>query len=464
MPNTVKVEFAGDAKKLQAASKDAVKADEAFEQSVKRSSDVTDSAAKSAQTYTDRVGRLGAGVEGMSGAFDNAGAAVQAMADLQQAGAERASRLARAANDVKQATEDMAQAQRDAAQATIDGEQAIIDEEQARLDQATALKEYNAAVKEHGAASEEARQAQIDMKQAGLDVKQAQEDAAQAVRDSAQAAIDAEAAQNDLNDSMREANPTGLQKWAENINMITPILSGLIGVVGLVTAAQWAWNAAQLASPTTWIILAIAALVAIIVVIATKTDWFQRAWKVSWGAIKSAAAAVGSWFKDTLWGKWIKGAWDAIVGAAARTWNYLKTIPNRLKGAFSQIAGFILSPFRSAFNGIARAWNATIGSLSFTVPGWVPGIGGNSINVPDLPTFHSGGTVPGVPGSDVLVMAQAGERISPASSSKSSADFVPVDLGALGDALLAVIAPAVQARGGRVTALGVAVVGGQARL
>lgn len=202
-------------------------------------------------------------------------------------------------------------------------------------------------------------------------------------------------------------------------------------------AAQWLLNAAQLASPVTWIVIAIAALIAIIILIATKTDWFQRLWKFAWSGIKKAAEAV---------------------------WNWLKKVPGWIGDAFKKIANFITAPFRFAFNQVAKLWNNTIGRLSWTVPNWVPFIGGNSISVPNLPTFHTGGIVPGSPGTAVPIMALAGERIgSPGSSGGDQGAWVRVDAGQLGDTLLALLAPAVGRRGGSVTALGVKVVGGQVR-
>lgn len=415
--NAMTLEFAGDATKLQAAAKKATAATEAVGAAAKSAGDDMVKASKQGVDYGEKIGNIGAGVTGMTDAVDAAGASVQALADIQSAGAARAQKLNRALNDVKQAQEDYNQALRDGKQASIDSGQAEIDLEQARLDQATTLTAYNEAVKEHGKNSAEALQAQIDMKQAGQDVAQAQEDAAQFTRDAAQATIDAEAAQLDLNDAMTEANPSGLQKWADNIQMITPLLTAVVGVVGLVTAAQWAWNAAQLASPTTWIILAIVALVAIIVLIATKTTWFQTLWKKAWGGIKAAASA---------------------------TWDFLKNIPKWTGDAFAKVAGMISKPYRAAFNFISDAWNHTIGGLSWSVPGWVPVIGGNSITVPYLPKFHSGGTVPGVPGTEVPILAMGGETVS----SGGGGDMVHVILRIDSDTLIEATAKGVRRRGG----------------
>lgn len=154
------------------------------------------------------------------------------------------------------------------------------------------------------------------------------------------------------------------------------------------TGAQWLLNVALSANPIGLIIIAIAALIAIIVLIATKTTWFQTAWRASWGWIKKAAVDV---------------------------WDWLKQLPGWIGSAFAKVAGFISAPYRAAFNLIADAWNNTIGRLSWTVPGWVPFLGGNTISVPHLPKFHSGGVVPGPPGSEMLAVLQAGERVTPAS-------------------------------------------------
>lgn len=457
MANTVNLEFAGDAKKLARAAKQAEEAITGVGRSATEASDDMRRSAEATDQMTTRTAKLMDITEGTSTAIGDAAGTLQGLVDIQQYGAEKAAKLGRALNDVKQAQQDLNQAQADGRQATLDVGQAQIDSEQAALDAAQAMKDYKDAVKEHGAGSQEARQAQLDLKQAQQDSKQATEDLEQAQLDANQALVDAEGAQLDMNDAMREANPPQLQEWADKLNLVAPLLTGLVGILGLVSVAQWAWNAAQLASPMTWIILAIVALIAIIVLIATKTDWFQKAWKAAWGWIKDAAGAVGSWFKDTLWGKWIKGAWDAIKNKAIDVWNWMKGLPGKLKGAFSSIKDFLFAPFKAAFNLVSSAWNNTVGRLSWTVPGWVPGIGGYSISAPKLPKFHSGGRVPGAPGTETLAILQAGEKVtSLAGSVGSSEQWIRIDLGGgFGDALLAEIAKAVGRRGGGVTALGV---------
>lgn len=191
------------------------------------------------------------------------------------------------------------------------------------------------------------------------------------------------------------------------------------------TIAQRLLNLTQLASPITWIILGITALVAAIVLIATKTTWFQTAWQASWSAIKTAAEA---------------------------TWNFVSAIPDKLASTFSSIARAVSAPFVEAFNMVARAWNTTIGSMSWTAPDWIPVIGGKSISAPKMPTFHSGGVVPGNFGQVVPILAMGGERVTP---SRSSGAPLPI---AAGDTLTAlifkIVRDEVRARGGDPSAIG----------
>lgn len=455
--NAVTLEFAGDAAKLAKASKDAQRSVTEVGDRATDASEQLARAGQSADQMADRYGDLGAATSGALDSIDALGGGLQAVVDIQTYAADKAAELAQATQDAEQAQLDLNQAHIDAKQATRDAAQAAIDVEQAQLDAKVAAEEYAAAVKEHGKGSNEARQAAIDLKQAQEDLKQANQDAEQATADVAQANADAKQAQLDLNEATRAANPPELQGWADKIGMVTPLLSSLVGVVGLVTAAQWAWNAAQLASPTTWIIAGIAALIAIIVLIATKTTWFQDAWKKAWSGIKSAASAVGTWFRDTLWGRYIRGAWNSIRSAGERVWDWMRDLPGKLKNAFAKVRDFLFAPFRAAFNAVARAWNNTIGQLSWSVPGWVPVIGGNSISAPQLPTFHQGGIVPGPPGSEQLAVLQAGEEVrSRASVAGGSGDgWIVIRGDAVLDGLIEGIARQVGRRGGDAAQLGI---------
>lgn len=201
---------------------------------------------------------------------------------------------------------------------------------------------------------------------------------------------------------------------------------------GITSAATKLWAGAQAAlnfvmalNPVTLIIIAIIALVAIIVVIATKTDWFSKLWHAIWGKIGGPVKAVFdfivSYYKfvfkifETVirtWWKFFTTMWRTAIDFAVRYFKFILDIPGKLKNAFSRVKDFIYAPFRAAFNSIARAWNSTVGRLSFSVPGWVPGLGGKGFSVPNIPMLQRGGEVI----RTGLALVHRGETVAPAST------------------------------------------------
>lgn len=199
----------------------------------------------------------------------------------------------------------------------------------------------------------------------------------------------------------------GAVTWLKSLKIATLAQAAAQNIASVATKA-WAvttgfLNMAFISSPIGWIVLAIAALIAIIVLIAVKTDWFQRAWKAIWGGIVSYIKwVVGNY----------KAAFSAIVDAGQWIWKRFVAIGNGIKSVFNSIRNAIVGAFRFAFNTAANIWNRSIGRLHWTVPSWIPGIGGATIAVPKIPVMHIGGTVPGPVGQDVPVMARAGERVT----------------------------------------------------
>ncbi|HEX6969405.1 MAG TPA: hypothetical protein VF174_11440 [Micromonosporaceae bacterium] len=175
-----------------------------------------------------------------------------------------------------------------------------------------------------------------------------------------------------------------------------------------VAAGMKALNLTFLTSPITLIIAAVALLAAGFVLAYQKSETFRKIVHAALDGVKDAALAVANWFKGPFV-KFFQDAWSKITG-----------LPGKLKDAFAKVQGWISAPFKAAFNGVADAWNATVGRLSFSVPSWVPVIGGNGFDVPDIPKFHSGGVVPGLPGQEVLGLLQAGERVVPRGESTAT--------------------------------------------
>jgi uncharacterized membrane protein len=139
------------------------------------------------------------------------------------------------------------------------------------------------------------------------------------------------------------------------------------------TAAQWLLNTAFLASPITWIVIGVVALIAVIVIIATKTTWFQDIWEAAWGAIKGAAQAVWSWISSNwplllaiitgpvgLAVLYIVNHLDDITAAARAVWNYLT-------GAFSSVWGAIQSTASSALDALLAPIHAVESAFNHIV-------------------------------------------------------------------------------------------------
>lgn len=139
------------------------------------------------------------------------------------------------------------------------------------------------------------------------------------------------------------------------------------------TVAQTGFNVAMLASPVTWIIVGVVALVAAIVLLATHWSQVTKIGTDAWNGLKGAWSAAGSWFK---------GIGSDIAGV-------FTGLPSKLATAGKDVANVLTWPIRSAFNALADVYDDSIGKLHITVPSWVPGIGGKGFDMPQMPHIPS---------------------------------------------------------------------------
>ncbi|MFI1677068.1 hypothetical protein [Streptomyces sp. NPDC020607] len=182
----------------------------------------------------------------------------------------------------------------------------------------------------------------------------------------------------------------------------TPVLTALAVAIGTVTAAmklwavaqtivaarnaiwttsQWSLNAAMFASPIFWVVAAIAALIAIIVLIATKTTWFQTAWSATWNFIKAATdmAIAGistalAWF-GSLPGKlsgWFGAAKTAAVRKLLELLVWMRGLPAR---ALAALAGLVGSLRTAAVRGFTAFKIAAV-TQAVAFISWVRGLPG----------------------------------------------------------------------------------------
>ena len=240
------------------------------------------------------------------------------------------------------------------------------------------------------------------------------------------------------------------------------ILAGVIGVVVVAvkiwTVVQWAMNIALLANPITWIVIGIIALIAIIVLVATKTRFFQTIWEAVWGFLKGVGAWFAGPFKD-----FFVNAWHAIVDGATRAnhWiiskltaivTFVTGLPGRIGAAAKNMWTGLVNAAKAAFNVLIRAWNSLDFGIHINIPSWVPGIGGKGINIsdiiPDIPMLAQGGIVTG---PTLAMLGEGGhpERVQPLDGSENR----PIEIHAtfeidLGSGLKQIIRKIVRVDGG----------------
>ncbi|MEU8209787.1 phage tail tape measure protein [Micromonospora sp. NPDC049044] len=236
-------------------------------------------------------------------------------------------------------------------------------------------------------------------------------------------------AQQALVTTLAQAIPTieSTFGWlSKNSDWVVPLTAGiaaLAGAIYTIVVAMRIWSAVQVvlnlalwSSPVTWIVLAIVALVAAIVLIATKTTWFQTIWNTAWGAIKAAASAVFNWIVSAWnnaigflasallsWSSTFSSTWGKVREVASSTLNWItdkigsfvnmiKGLPGRISSAASGMFDGLKNAFRNGVNWIISKWN----NLSFTIGGGSfmgMNIPHASMGTPDIPFLAKGGTI-----------------------------------------------------------------------
>ena len=139
------------------------------------------------------------------------------------------------------------------------------------------------------------------------------------------------------------------------------------------------------------------------------------------GAIQKVIYVIGGIIEafKAVW-NFVKGIFQLLTG---NTEGAAQSMKKSFEGAFNAIKfaiKAIVSPFVGVLNAISDAWNNSVGKFDFKVPSWVPGIGGKTFNVPNLPrinlaNFADGGIVAPRTGGLIARVAEAGraERIEP---------------------------------------------------
>lgn len=144
-------------------------------------------------------------------------------------------------------------------------------------------------------------------------------------------------------------------------NFLIPAFGKGVAALKATTIGQWALNSAFLANPLTWIIIAIIALVAALVLAYKKSATFRAIVQAVWGTIKAA------------WGA-IPGFVGGIVGKIGAFFSGMK---DKITGFFSGAGGWLKDAASKIIRGFVDGLNAgfqwvkdTLGRLTSLLPDW----------------------------------------------------------------------------------------------
>lgn len=201
---------------------------------------------------------------------------------------------------------------------------------------------------------------------------------------------------------------TEVTGWLNENPAVLQIVAGVLGTLAagfmIASVAVWAMNSALLANPITWIILAVVALVAAIVLLIANWDTVVKFLGDTWAGFVGWFTGVMDGFLSWWGGVWdsfmgfLAGVWANVTATATTAWNgliaWLTGIPGWILGVFVGAGQWLLAVGSDIINGartgLENGWSAVMGwfnGLPGTILGffagagrWLWDIGRNMIN------------------------------------------------------------------------------------
>ena len=165
----------------------------------------------------------------------------------------------------------------------------------------------------------------------------------------------------------------------------------------IVTAAQWAWNAAMDANPIGLIILAIAALVVGLILLWRNSSKVRALLTSMWSAIASAARACWAAISGAA-----AAVWRAVTSGASAVRSFMISVWNGIRSAGLAVWGGITAAARAALNplitlahNIASAFDTVVDAVK-SVISWLGRIKVPKISLPHIPGTKSAAAGVGV--------------------------------------------------------------------
>ena len=192
-----------------------------------------------------------------------------------------------------------------------------------------------------------------------------------------------------LSDTLAGMMPTltSFGAWLAENQWVLGVVAGIIGgvMVGAFLAwavSIWATTAALLANPITWIILAIVALIAGLVLLVQNWDAVAAFLSGVWAAVVTAVTdgwnGLVAWFSSGMQGisETLAAGWAQVVAGATGVWNGIvaffagvwSTIVAGVVGFGSSVVGFLAGVWSSIVSTATDRWNGLVSFVS-GVPG-----------------------------------------------------------------------------------------------
>lgn len=202
-------------------------------------------------------------------------------------------------------------------------------------------------------------------------------------------------------------------KWIvdhwELVSTIAIVVLAIAAAFAVLSAGVAVANAVMMAGPWGWIVAAIAAVIAAIVLCVLYWDEIKaavsKAVDAIWGWIKGVADKIGNAFKKM--GDGIKNVWNGIV-------NFFSGIVTKIKDLFSKVAttvgNAISNTVKKAINGVlstgVKIINGFISAINgaISIINAIPGVNINKLSKLEVPQLAKGGIV------DSATLAVVGER------------------------------------------------------
>lgn len=156
----------------------------------------------------------------------------------------------------------------------------------------------------------------------------------------------------------------GIKDLIENGYSMEAVIMVAVGAITILIGVIWAMNAALLANPITWVVVAIMALVAVFVILWNECDAFRQFWIDLWEDIKVAFAAIVEWFKQAgaAIAKFFVEAWNLVKKAWSAAAQWFGGVWQGIKNVFSAVGQWFGNIFTGAWNAVKKAFSA-VGSF-----------------------------------------------------------------------------------------------------